>query len=105
MQPQKMRRSQALMNAEREKRKGGAMNQKKITRSGAVTIPRELRAKLGIAAGAPVDISAEDYAIRITKHVPSCRFCGETAGVLEVMGIELCLACAEKIMEAFQNER
>lgn len=79
------------------------MIQRKIAKGGKLTIPREMRAELGITVGSPVDISCRDFGIYISKHVPCCRFCGETANVSEVFGIEICRGCAEKIMEVFNN--
>lgn len=80
------------------------MKCKKITKAGGITLPKEIRAELGLPAGAPVDLRVEEHSLRISKHVPVCFNCGETAGVLEVMGVEICEGCARKLMEAFGNE-
>ena len=70
---------------------------KKITGAGAVTIPKELRAELGIPIGTVVDIDTDGEYIMIRKHIPICRFCGGTESVTSVFGIEICRKCAKKI--------
>ena len=49
---------------------------KKITKSGAVTLPRMVRQETGILPGVPVDIRTDEEGVHIVKHVPACRFCG-----------------------------
>lgn len=73
------------------------MTTKKITGAGGVTIPRELRAELGIPVGTVVDIDTDGEYIMIRKHIPLCRFCRETENVTSVFGIEICSKCAKKI--------
>ena len=53
---------------------------KRVAKSGAVTLPRQLR-----------------------QHVPTCHFCGTVDDVKTVCGIEICRGCAEKIMEEFKG--
>lgn len=72
---------------------------KKITKSGSLTLPRQIRQETGLLPGVPVDIVADKDGVYIAKHVPACMFCGEAEGVNEIMGIEICQNCAGKIME------
>lgn len=76
---------------------------KKITKSGAVTLPRQLRQDSGILPGVPVDIEADENGVHIKKHVPSCHFCGNVDDIGQACGIEVCKNCAEKIWEVFQG--
>ena len=79
---------------------------KKITRSGSVTLPRSMRQATGIHPGVPVDIeSRDDGTVMIRKRVLSCLRCGSIDDVANVDGIEICKSCAEKIWEAFNEEK
>lgn len=75
---------------------------KKVTKSGAITLPRQIRQETGIFPGVPVDIEHDDDGVHIRKHVPTCHFCGSVDEVADACGIEICRVCAEKIMEVFQ---
>ena len=73
------------------------MTTKKITGAGAVTIPKELRAELGIPIGTVVDIDTDGEYIMIRKHIPICHFCRGIENVKSIMGMEICRECAKKI--------
>lgn len=75
---------------------------KKITKSGGITIPRGMRQKTGILPGVPVDVAADESGIHICKHVPACQFCGSVDEVRIACGIEVCRNCAGKIAEVFR---
>ena len=77
---------------------------KKVTNSGAVTLPRGVRQETGILPGVPVDIMTDDEGIHISKHVPACFHCGTVDNVKTVCDIEVCGNCAKEIMEVFDNE-
>lgn len=77
---------------------------KKVAKSGAVTLPRQLRQETGILPGVPVDIQADENGVHIRKHVPTCHFCGNVEDVAEACGIEICRSCAEKILEVFKDD-
>ena len=77
---------------------------KKITKSGAVTLPRMVRQETGILPGVPVDIRTDEEGVHIVKHVPACRFCGTVDEVKTVLGMEVCPGCARKITEVFAHE-
>lgn len=74
---------------------------KKIAKSGAVTLPRQIRQETGILPGVPVDVETDENGIHIRKHTRSCRFCGTVDDVAEACGIEVCRGCAAKIWEVF----
>lgn len=85
------------------------MRRKKITKSGGITIPRDTREWTGLLPGVPVDVEENNdgTAVIIRKHTAVCRFCGKVddVDVKEALGIEICKSCAEKIVEAFYDER
>ena len=76
---------------------------KRVAKSGAVTLPRMIRQKTGMLPGVPVDIVADREGIYISKHVPACLHCGSVDDVKTILGLEVCLGCAEKIREVFEN--
>jgi len=76
------------------------MTHKKVTKSGAITLPKQMRTEAGIFAGNAVDIEMSDDGIKIKKHVQTCHFCGSVNGVKNVMGIDICRDCAAKIHKA-----
>ena len=78
------------------------MRQKKVTKSGGITLPRGIRQETGILPGVPVDIRTDEEGIHISKHVPTCFHCGTVDDVQTVCGVEICRSCAGKIAEVFE---
>ena len=76
---------------------------KKITKSGGLTIPKTARADVGIYPGTAVDVITEGNKLVITPHVPTCRFCGSVEDVKSVLDIEICCKCASKIAKAVEK--
>lgn len=76
---------------------------KKITKSGGITLPRQVRQETGLLPGVPVDMVADSQGIYLSKHVPACFHCGSVEDVKTVSGIEICRACAIKVREAFDE--
>lgn len=72
---------------------------KKLGSKGGLTIPQRLRHEAGMLPGAPLDIESADGGLVITKHVPSCCFCGSTENVMTERGVEICAACARELAE------
>lgn len=70
---------------------------KKLTKSRAITIPKDLSAKTGIFGGTAVDMTISDGGILITKHIPTCHYCGSADTVRLIKGDEICIKCAEEI--------
>ena len=74
-----------------------ADEKEQVSKAGAVTLPKELRAALSIPIGAVVDIDSDGECIMIRKHIPICHFCRGVKDVKNVMGMEICKGCAKKI--------
>lgn len=74
---------------------------KKVQKNGSISIPKDMRAEMGISAGMAVDIKSDGETIIITPHAPVCRFCGEISDILCVssMQLHICRSCAEKIIK------
>ncbi len=62
---------------------------KKLAKNGSVTIPQQLRHKIGLQPGAPLELEeTKDGGVTIKKHVPSCRFCGNVEKVISYKGMD-----------------
>lgn len=73
---------------------------KKITKSGQITIPKQIRARAGMFPGGAVNIECtEDGAVILKTVVPCCSFCGSPDEVFDVLGTRVCKPCAQKIYE------
>lgn len=71
---------------------------KKLAKNGSVTIPQQLRHKIGLQPGVPLELEeTKDGGVTIKKHVPSCRFCGNVEKVISYKDMELCMDCWEDI--------
>ncbi len=74
------------------------LKHKKLTSKRNVNLTKNICAFVGLEGGDPVDIAAEDNGtVTIKKHAPKCRFCGDNASAVSVMGIEVCPSCAQRL--------
>lgn len=72
---------------------------KKITRSGSITIPKDLRLSAGVLPGIAVDLTETEEGILISKHVPTCCFCGSPDKVISYHETEICSNCISVMSE------
>lgn len=80
------------------------MAQKKLSQKGGLTIPQQMRHKLGMLGGTGVELFiAEDGALVIRKHCPVCHECGSIEDVKSLRHVELCRACFEDLREGFDG--
>ena len=70
---------------------------RKIDALGRVVIPKELRDKMYIEDGDPLEIFVENDAIVIQKYAAVCVFCGASEDLTEFKGRNVCRACASAI--------
>ena len=70
---------------------------KKLNRNGGLTIPKAVRAELGVFSGDGVDIEVIGDKLVLSRHVNTCRFCGSPDNIKTVMGIYYCGDCAVKL--------
>ncbi len=68
-----------------------------IDELGRIVVPKEMRTKMDILCGDPVEIFVEDDKIVLRKFIPSCLFCesGEAEAVFK--GKKICKACLEEL--------
>lgn len=77
---------------------------KKLSKSSALTVPKDIRLELGFNPGIAVDLTpTSEGGLLITKHVPACRFCGSPDQVITFGGEEICAGCVDKMKEACGN--
>ncbi len=77
------------------------MTSKKLTSSAGITIPKDLRLRLGWKPGMSVDIEpTSDGAVIIRAHAPQCRFCGDYTNIHKYKDITVCAKCANEMKEA-----
>ena len=72
-----------------------------IDELGRIVIPKEIRKKLGIENGDPIEIFVEGETVLLSKYRPVCHFCGKSEGVTEFKGKAICGECANEIKETF----
>lgn len=75
------------------------MKQRRITKSGGITLPTDIRRDMGFTAGTPVDIVPMSGTLVIRQRVPRCTFCQSTEGVSTFRNKTVCKACAIAIQE------
>lgn len=64
---------------------------------GRIVIPKEMRRKMGIANGDPVEIYVESDKIILTKYAECCSFCGAVDNLSEFRGKAVCENCLKEI--------
>jgi transcriptional pleiotropic regulator of transition state genes len=70
-----------------------------IDELGRMVVPKELRRKLDIADGDPVEIFSEGDRIVMVKYQPNCLFCGSAAELKEFKGKQICASCIASLTE------
>ncbi len=70
-----------------------------IDELGRVVVPKELRKKLGINNGDPVEIYVEGEKIILTKYHPVCHFCGSSSDLIEYKEKNICKECVKALLE------
>lgn len=75
---------------------------KKISRSGAITIPSDIRREFGFNGGDGVSITqTENGGLLIEKSAEICFFCGGHEGCMMFFGRNICTVCQEAIANIF----
>ena len=68
---------------------------------GRIVLPKELRTRLEIEEGDPLEIFLEENKIILQKYQPSCTFCGSEDNIVYFQGKRVCAACLAQIKEQF----
>ena len=64
---------------------------------GRIVVPKEMRTKMDIRCGDPVEIFVEDDKIVLRKFVPNCIFCGKNEPVTVFNDKKICRSCLDEI--------
>ena len=81
------------------------LNEKKISKSGSITIPSHIRREFGIEHGEKVKIDINSNGDIIFKRVVgSCIMCGGNENLVKVDDKYICKSCIDKINGA-NNEK
>lgn len=81
------------------------LNEKKISKSGSITIPSHIRREFGIEHGEKVKIDTnKDGDLILKRVVGSCIMCGENEKLIKVNDKYICKSCIDKINGA-NNEK
>jgi len=82
------------------------INEKKISKSGSITIPSHIRREFGIENGEKLKIETNDAGDLILKRiVGSCVLCGENEKLIKVNDKYICKTCINKINEQSRTEQ
>ena len=68
-----------------------------IDELGRIVIPMEIRKRLEIAAGDPVEIFVNGATIVLSKYSQSCIFCGGKSDLTEFSGKLVCKKCRKEM--------
>ncbi len=68
-----------------------------IDELGRLVVPKEMRRKLGIAEGDPLEIHMEGDTIVIKKDINTCVFCGGTDSLSIFHGKNICESCLSEL--------
>lgn len=70
---------------------------RKVDELGRVVIPIELRRNLDIQEKDPLEIFVDEDKVILRKFSPSCIFCGESKGVKDFKGKNICQGCQAEL--------
>lgn len=76
---------------------------KKLTSKAGITIPKDMRLSAGLTGGMAVDLTETADGILISKHRPTCCYCGSEDKVKKIKGRDTCHKCALEIVEEVKN--
>lgn len=80
--------------------------EKKVTKTGSISIPVHIRRELGISSSEKVSIKVNDEGDLLIERIEgSCIFCQGNQDVKKVDKLYVCTACAKKVIERFEKEK
>lgn len=81
------------------------INRKRLTKTGAICIPKIMRQEQGISKNTNLELIAKDNGdILIKKITPTCYFCGSTNEYIQFFKKSICTDCAKKISKILGGE-
>ncbi len=70
---------------------------RRVDSLGRVVLPADLRHALGIREGDVLDVSVHDGNLVLSRHEPTCVFCGARDDLREHVGRSACPACVSAL--------
>lgn len=70
---------------------------------GRYVIPMEIRKSLDIKEKDPIEFFMEGDSIILKKFEACCTFCGATKDIIRFKGKNICLQCADGIIQEIQK--
>lgn len=64
---------------------------------GRIVIPKEIRHRLGVTEGDPMEILVNGNQLILEKYEPGCTFCGGHDGISTFKGKEICEVCRQEV--------
>lgn len=71
-----------------------------IDELGRIVVPKEMRTKMDMNCGDPIEIYVDGPNIILTRYRPNCIFCGSNESVSSFKGKNLCCTCIKEIKES-----
>lgn len=76
------------------------LNEKKISKSGTITIPAHIRRNIGLEQGEKMRVEVQDNGdINLKRVIGSCIFCGTNNKIRKFKGKFVCEACEAEMKE------
>lgn len=70
---------------------------RKLDSFGRVVLPMEIRRKMNLEEGTPIELFSEGDSIILRKAYPTCVFCGGTDDLKPYNGKMICQECADHV--------
>lgn len=81
------------------------LTEKKVSKSGTISIPVHTRRALGINAGEKVNVKVNDDGNLLIERIEgSCIFCHCSENLKKVNKIYVCVDCAKEVLVIFGKE-
>lgn len=78
------------------------LNEKKISKSGSITIPSHLRREMGLVAGEKIKIEQDAEGNFTVKRIEgSCICCKTNENLMKIQGLYICDNCAEIVRKSY----
>ncbi len=64
---------------------------------GRIVVPKEMRQKMGINNGDPVEMYVDGDKVILEKYRPLCHFCSSSEDIVEFRGKNICKSCIREL--------
>lgn len=71
----------------------------KLDSEGRLVIPAEIRKRLGLEPGTPLEFFTRGSTVIVRPYRPGCAICGECSGIVRIGAVALCRDCIRQFAE------